>query len=72
MEKKSKHPGDVAKWIEKVIYSCTNVSQLLVAEKLISRFFILHGYSSPYSLHLNMVSEVAWNRLSIPAKQDNE
>ena len=68
MEKRSKHPGDVAKWIENVCNSCTNVNQLLVAEKLISRFFILHGYSSPYSLHLNMVSEVAWNRLSTPTK----
>jgi hypothetical protein len=35
MEKRSTHPMDVLKWIEKVIDSCETQSQLLVADKLI-------------------------------------
>jgi hypothetical protein len=68
MEKRSKHPGDVAKWIEKVIYSCTNVSQLLVAEKLSTAFDETYRHEKVYRMHLIGVSEMAWHRLSIPNK----
>lgn len=63
MEKRSKHPGDVAKWIEKVFDSCTNVNQLLVAERLSRNFSASVGYSSTYTLYLNAVSEMTWNKL---------
>lgn len=38
-EYRSKHPMDVLRWIEKVIWSCETVSQVLVADKLIDRCF---------------------------------
>lgn len=38
MGAKSKHYGDISKWIEKVIYSCENADQIWVCEKLISNF----------------------------------
>ena len=38
MGAKSKHYGDISKWIEKVIYSCDNIDQIWVCEKLISNF----------------------------------
>lgn len=38
MGAKSKHYGDISKWIEKVIYSCENTDQIWVCEKLISNF----------------------------------
>lgn len=63
MEKRSKHPGDITKWIEKVFNSCTNMSQLLTAERLLSQFNISHGYGSPYSLHLNDVSNSVRDKL---------
>lgn len=37
MEKRSKHPMDVLKWIEKVIDSCKTYQQIIVADKLIYR-----------------------------------
>jgi len=38
MEKRSKHYGDVSKWIEKVIESCETFQQTIVARKLVSNF----------------------------------
>jgi hypothetical protein len=39
MEKRSTHPMDVLKWIEKVIDSCETQSQLLVVDKLVDRCY---------------------------------
>lgn len=69
MEKRSRHPGDVAKWIERVFDSCTNVSQLLAAEKLATSFDQLYRHERLHRIHLVLVSEIAWNRLSTPTKQ---
>lgn len=69
MEKRSKHPGDVAKWIENVFNSCTNVNQLLAAEKLATVFDKMYRYEKLYRIHLIGISEMAWNRLSTPTKQ---
>lgn len=68
MEKRSKHPGDVVKWIENVFNSCTNVNQLLVAEKLVRAFDQMYRYEKLYRLHLIGISEIAWLRLSTPNK----
>jgi hypothetical protein len=38
-EYRSKHPMDVLKWVENVIYSCETVAQLRVADKLIDRCY---------------------------------
>jgi len=38
MEKRSKHYGDVAKWLEKVIDSCETYQQVMTAYKLIQNF----------------------------------
>jgi len=38
MEKRSKHYGDVAKWIEKVINSCETYQQTNAANKLVINF----------------------------------
>lgn len=38
MEKRSKHYGDVSKWIEKVIDSCETYEQTTTAESLVSNF----------------------------------
>lgn len=63
MEKRSKHPGDITKWIEKVFNSCTTMPQLLTAERLLSQFNMSHGYGSPYSVHLNDVSNSVRDKL---------
>ena len=69
MEKRSKHPGDVAKWIERVFDSCTNTTQLLAAEKLATSFDQLYRHDKICRRHLVLVSEMAWDRLSTPTKQ---
>jgi hypothetical protein len=38
MEKRSKHYGDVQKWVEKVIDSCETYQQALTARRLIFNF----------------------------------
>lgn len=38
MEKRSKHYGDVSKWIEKVIDSCETYQQTFAVKKLITNF----------------------------------
>lgn len=38
MENRSKHYGDVAKWIEKVINSCETKEHTTVARNLVSNF----------------------------------
>jgi hypothetical protein len=38
MEKRSKHYGDVAKWLEKVIDSCETYQQAITARKLVVNF----------------------------------
>jgi hypothetical protein len=38
MEKRSKHYGDVAKWLEKVIDSCETYQQTMTARKLVLNF----------------------------------
>jgi hypothetical protein len=38
MEKRSRHYGDVAKWIEKVIDSCQTWEQTKTASKLVDNF----------------------------------
>jgi len=38
MEKRSKHYGDVSKWIEKVIDSCETYQQTFTVKKLIRNF----------------------------------
>lgn len=38
MEKRSKHYGDVQKWIEKVIDSCETYQQTFVVKRLIVNF----------------------------------
>ncbi len=40
MEKRSKHYGDVAKWVESVIDSCVTIEQVWSAQKLIRNFKI--------------------------------
>jgi hypothetical protein len=69
MKYRSKHPGDVAKWIENVFNSCTNVNQLLVAEKLSTAFDKMYRHEKLYRIHLIHISERAWDRLSMPTKQ---
>ncbi len=39
MENRSRHYGDVAKWIEKVIDSCETREQTFVAKRLIRNFY---------------------------------
>jgi hypothetical protein len=39
MEKRSKHPMDVLRWIETVIDSCKTYQQLLVADDLVDRCY---------------------------------
>ena len=38
MEKRSKHYGDVAKWLEKVIDSCETYQQTITAKQLVINF----------------------------------
>jgi hypothetical protein len=38
MEKRSKHYGDVQKWVEKVIDSCETYEQMVTARRLIFNF----------------------------------
>lgn len=38
MEKRSRHYGDVTKWIEKVIDSCQTWDQVRTASRLVSNF----------------------------------
>lgn len=38
MEKKSKHYGDIEKWVEKVIDSCETSEQLFSVRKLVTNF----------------------------------
>jgi hypothetical protein len=38
MEKRSKHYGDVAKWVESVIDSCVTIEQVLSARELVRNF----------------------------------
>jgi hypothetical protein len=38
MEKRSKHYGDVSKWIEKVIDSCETYQQTFTAKQLVINF----------------------------------
>ena len=40
MEKRSKHYGDVAKWLEKVIDSCETYQQTMTARKLVQNYFV--------------------------------
>jgi hypothetical protein len=68
MEKRSKHPGDVAKWIGDIFNSCTNVNQLPVAEKLVDTFDKIYRHEKLYRIHLIGMSEMAWHRLSTPTK----
>lgn len=35
---RSKHPGDILKWLEKIVNSCTDVRQLFVAKRCITYF----------------------------------
>ena len=44
MEKKSNHPGDVAKWVEKVIRSCETPMQGIGARRLVQNFEKIYGY----------------------------
>jgi hypothetical protein len=37
-EKRSKHYGDVAKWVESVIDSCVTIEQVLSARELVRNF----------------------------------
>jgi hypothetical protein len=46
MSATSKHPGDVAKWIEKVIDSCETSQQLLTTLHLIQNFEKVYNRSS--------------------------
>ena len=39
MENRSRHYGDIAKWIEKVIDSCETREQTFVAKRLIRNFY---------------------------------
>jgi hypothetical protein len=64
MEKRSKHPVDVAKWIEKIFDSCTNINQLLAAEKLLTSFSKIYKHDKICRRHLNVVSEINWKRLN--------
>ena len=38
MEKRSKHYGDVQKWVKKVIDSCETYEQMVIARRLIFNF----------------------------------
>jgi hypothetical protein len=60
-EYRSKHPMDVLKWVEKVIYSCETVAQLRVADKLIDRcyrkkYITLTEYGTPLYTEWKKVS----------------
>jgi hypothetical protein len=61
MEKRSKHPMDVLKWIETVIDSCQTYQQLLVADDLVDRC-----YKDMYLKNEDMCSPLydEWKRVS--------
>ena len=69
MEKRSKHPLDVLKWIEKVIDSCQTFEQTLVADKLIDRCYV-NMYLKNEDMNTPLYQE--WIRVSwkIVLKQD--
>ena len=49
----SKHPGDIARWIEKVIDSCTSAEHEAAVRKLIWQFhsnLVAQNYKDPMSL----------------------
>tara|TARA_R110000868_G_scaffold4562_1_gene28609 strand:+ start:971 stop:1198 length:228 start_codon:yes stop_codon:yes gene_type:complete len=45
MEKRSKHYGDVAKWVESVIDSCVTIEQVWSARELVRNFRIQLDWS---------------------------
>lgn len=65
MEERSKHYGDVAKWIEKVIDSCETSEQENSARKLIHNFEIQYQKLDYYLVH----HTIAWNLIR---KLDNK
>jgi hypothetical protein len=46
MENRSKHYGDVAKWVESVIDSCVTIEQVWSAQKLVRNFKIQLTWSN--------------------------
>lgn len=67
MEKRSKHYGDVSKWIEKVIDSCETYQQTFTANKLIRNFRNQLMKSTPDKYWNSYQYDVIWpleNKLS--------
>ena len=69
MEKRSKHPLDVLRWIETVIDSCKTYQQLLVADDLVDRCYV-NMYLKNEDMNTPLYLE--WTRVSwkIVLKQD--
>ena len=72
MGNRSRHYGDVAKWIEKVIDSCETYQQTFTVNELIRNFRSQLMRSTPDKYWNNYLYEVIWvleNKLRI--KRDN-
>jgi hypothetical protein len=60
MENRSKHYGDVAKWIEKVIDSCETHQQTFTANKLLRNFGSQLMKNTPDKYWSNLQYDVIW------------
>jgi hypothetical protein len=60
MEKRSRHYGDVAKWIEKVIDSCETLQQTFAARKLIRNFSTQLMKSEPDKYWRSYQYDIIW------------
>lgn len=67
MAAKSKHPADILVWLEKVLESCENTSQLATCNKMLREFrrnYLndLNDYWHPYLNKLEMLQNRIWIR----------
>jgi hypothetical protein len=72
MEKRSRHYGDVAKWIEKVIDSCETLQQTFTARKLIRNFSTQLMKSEPDKYWRSYQYDIIWKLdTMVHTKRDN-
>lgn len=60
MENRSRHYGDLSKWIEKVIDSCETYQQTFVASKLVTNFRKQLMKNTPDKYWSNLQYDVIW------------
>jgi len=60
MENRSRHYGDVAKWIEKVIDSCETFQQTFIASRLVTNFRKQLMKNTPDKYWSNLKYNVIW------------